>query len=58
MLIPRELDPVAAGAALPLPPERPKVQSNEEAASDKPSPRVHAADEDDEPRPRRRRPRR
>jgi membrane-bound lytic murein transglycosylase A len=49
MLIPRELDPVAAGADLPLPPERPKVKENEEVATGKASGRAEKADDDDEP---------
>ncbi len=48
MLIPRELDPVAAGADVPLPPERPNIQESEAVASEKASGRAEAVDADEE----------
>jgi membrane-bound lytic murein transglycosylase A len=50
MLIPRELDPVAAGAHVPLPPERPKVKEGEEVTTGKANERPEEADDDEEPR--------
>jgi membrane-bound lytic murein transglycosylase A len=49
MLIPRELDPVAAGAHVPLPPERPKAKGSEAVTTGKASGRVEDAGDDDEP---------
>jgi membrane-bound lytic murein transglycosylase A len=50
MLIPRELDPVAAGANVPLPPERPKIKEGEEVTTGKANERAEEGDDDEEPR--------